>query len=54
MPYPFSRGVFLIGPPIWIPADASPDELERWRRELEAILNRLTIEADAAALRARP
>lgn len=54
MPYPFSRGIFLMGPPIWVSQDASADELERLRRELEETLNRLTIEADAAALRARP
>ena len=54
MPYPFSRGTFLMGPPIWIPPDASADDLERLRRTLEETLNRLTIEADAAALRARP
>ncbi|HUM39302.1 MAG TPA: hypothetical protein PKJ04_06210, partial [Nitrospira sp.] len=54
MPYPFSRGIFLMGPPIWVSPDASADELERLRRELEETLNRLTIEADAAALRARP
>lgn len=43
-----------MGPPIWISPDASVDELERLRGELEERLNRLTIEADAAALRARP
>ena len=40
-----------MGPPIWVSPDASADELERLRRELEETLNRLTIEADAAALR---
>ncbi len=54
MPYPFTRGLFLIGPPIAVPTDASSDDLERLRGELEATLNRMTIEADAAALRARP
>ena len=54
MPYPFSQGIFLIGTPMSVPPDASPEDLERLRWELEATLNRLTIEADAAALRARP
>ena len=54
MPYPFTRGLFLIGSPIAVPTDASADDLERLRGELEATLNRMTIEADAAALRARP
>ncbi|HQR15118.1 MAG TPA: hypothetical protein PLZ37_11180, partial [Nitrospira sp.] len=54
MPYPFSQGIFLIGAPIPVPPDASADQLERLRGELEATLNRMTIEADAAAQRARP
>ena len=54
MPYPFSQGIFLIGTPLSVPPDASADDLERLRGELEAILNRMTIEADAAALQARP
>ncbi len=54
MPYPFTRGVFLIGPPIAVPAETSSDDLERLRWELEETLNRMTIEADATALQARP
>ena len=54
MPYPFSQGIFLIGTPMSVPSDASADQLERLRGELEATLNRMTIEADAAAQRARP
>ncbi len=54
MPYPFTRGRIVFGPPISIPADSSPDDLERRRRELEETLNRMTIEADAKALRADP
>jgi len=54
MPYPFSRGIFLLGPPITVPSDASADDLERRRRELEETLNRMTIEADEAVLRAGP
>ena len=54
MPYPFSQGIFLIGSPLPVPSDASADELERLRGELEATLNRMTIEADAAARLARP
>ncbi|MCE3223438.1 MAG: uncharacterized protein K0S58_1618 [Nitrospira sp.] len=52
MPYPFTRGCIIYGPPIAVPPEASADELERYRGELEAILNRMTIEADAAVLRA--
>jgi lysophospholipid acyltransferase (LPLAT)-like uncharacterized protein len=54
MPYPFSRGVFLIGAPIPVPPDATAEDMERLRRRLEETLNRMTIEADAAALLARP
>ena len=54
MPYPFSRGLFLLGPPISVPPDASAEDLERVRRELEETLNRMTIEADEAVLRAGP
>lgn len=36
MPYPFSRGIFLMGPPIWVSPDASADELSAcggsWKR----------------------
>ena len=54
MPHPFSQGIFLIGSPLSVPPEASADDLERLRRELEETLNRMTIEADAAARRARP
>ena len=54
MPYPFSQGIFLIGAPLSVPPDASSDDMERLRGELEATLNRMTIEADAAARLARP
>jgi lysophospholipid acyltransferase (LPLAT)-like uncharacterized protein len=54
MPYPFSRGCIRYGPPITVPPDSSVDDLERHRRELEATLNRMTIEADAAVLQAGP
>ena len=42
------------GPPISVPPDASSDDLERVRRELEDTLNRMTIKADEAVLRAGP
>ena len=42
--YPFTRGVILIGAPIWVPADA--DDIEAWRRRLEDELTALTDEAD--------
>ena len=54
MPYPFTRGCILYGSPIVVPPDSSTDDLERHRRELEETLNRMTMKADAAVLRAGP
>lgn len=54
MPYPFTKGRILYGPPIVVPTDSSVDDLERYRLELEETLNRMTNEADAAILRAGP
>jgi lysophospholipid acyltransferase (LPLAT)-like uncharacterized protein len=43
---PFSRGVFLWGEPLSVPADANPAEREAARQVLETRLNALTAEAD--------
>jgi lysophospholipid acyltransferase (LPLAT)-like uncharacterized protein len=43
---PFGRGLFLIGDPIWVPADADEAERERLRELLETRLTRLGDEAD--------
>jgi hypothetical protein len=51
MPYPCSRGLFLWGPPLWVPADGSPADLEAKRLELETLLNQLTAQADEAVTR---
>ena len=45
VPYPFSRGLFLWGPPLWVPQDGNEAQLEATREELERLLNRLTIQA---------
>ena len=47
VPYPFSRGLFLYGDPIWVPREADEAALEAVRLELEAGLNRLTDQAEA-------
>jgi lysophospholipid acyltransferase (LPLAT)-like uncharacterized protein len=47
VPYPFSRGLFLYGSPLWVPREADDAALEASRLELETVLNRLTDEADA-------
>ncbi|MDA8232481.1 MAG: lysophospholipid acyltransferase family protein [Magnetospirillum sp.] len=44
--WPFSRGVFIWGRPISVPADADAAGLEVCRRELEAEMNAITRAAD--------
>lgn len=51
VPYPWSRGLYLWGTPIWIPRDADAQALEAARLELETVLNRLTDQADEAMKR---
>ena len=51
VPYPWSRGLFLWGPPLWVTAEADASELEAKRLELEAVLNRLTAQADETVSR---
>ena len=46
IPFPFSEGVCLISDPLFIPADASEEELEKYRIQLEDILNQTTFECD--------
>lgn len=51
VPYPWSRGLFLWGPPLWVSPDGDATELEAKRLELEALLNDLTAQADEAVSR---
>jgi hypothetical protein len=53
VPYPFSRGVFLYGNPLWVSREADEASLEATRLELEQTLNRLTAEAEMAVNRVR-
>ncbi len=46
LPYPFARGLFLYGEPVTLARDASEDEVERSRIDLEAEMDRLTDLAD--------
>ena len=46
LPLPFGRGLFLIGEPIEVPADADEATIEQLRRRLESRLRELTGEAD--------
>ncbi len=51
VPYPFSRGLFLYGDPLWVSRESDDDAMEVRRLELETILNRMTEEAERAVLR---
>ena len=46
VPYPFSRGLFLYGDPLWVSREAEDTALEASRLELEMVLNRLTDRAE--------
>ena len=46
VPYPFSRGLFLYGNPLWVSREADEASLETTRLELETVLNRLTDQAE--------
>jgi len=45
-PFPFGRGVFLVGEPINVQADADPAAMEAARQTLESRLNAITMLAD--------
>lgn len=46
IPFPFRRGAYAITEPFFIPADATPEELETYRQQIEKTLNELTWELD--------
>jgi len=46
LPLPFSRGVFLWGPPIGVPDDADAETMKHKRQEIEDALNAVTEQAD--------
>lgn len=46
IPIPFSKGVFILGDPIWVPKDSDEDTIGRKRLELEERLNIFTERAD--------
>jgi lysophospholipid acyltransferase (LPLAT)-like uncharacterized protein len=51
VPYPWSRGLYLWGAPIWVPRDTDEQTLEAKRLELETVLNRLTDQAEEVVKR---
>jgi hypothetical protein len=46
IPFPLSRVTYVIGRPIRVPADASPELIEEKRKELEDTLLTITAQAD--------
>ena len=48
VPYPWGKGIFMWGNPLWVDPNAAPAELECKRVELEQALNQVTIDAEAA------
>ena len=49
VPRPFSRARVVVSPEVRLPADLDRDGLEHYRLEVERLLNRLTLEAEAWA-----
>ncbi|MCK6554103.1 lysophospholipid acyltransferase family protein [Candidatus Binatia bacterium] len=47
LPLPFARVVYVVGEPLHVPREATDDEVEGLRAELEARLNAITREAEA-------
>ncbi|MBI3303069.1 MAG: lysophospholipid acyltransferase family protein [Deltaproteobacteria bacterium] len=48
IPFPLSRVTYVVGQPILVSADASAEEMEEKRRELEASLLAITAQADGS------
>lgn len=46
IPLPFHKGMYAITPPIYVPKDAAPEQLEEYRQKVEDSLNDLTWELD--------
>jgi lysophospholipid acyltransferase (LPLAT)-like uncharacterized protein len=48
VPYPWSRGLYRWGAPIWVPRELDESALEAKRLELETTLKKMTTEVDEA------
>lgn len=47
IPLPFSEGLCRVSDPFFIPTDATEEELENYRRQIENTLNEISISCDA-------
>lgn len=48
IPVPFSKGIFNVSEPIYIPRDATPEQLEEYRKKIEHDFNETCIRIDRA------
>lgn len=48
IPYPFNEGICHFSEPIYIPKNASEADLEKYRLQIEEMLNKQSIDADTA------
>lgn len=48
VPYPFNEGTCRFSDPVYIPQNASEEELNKYRLQIENMLNELSFEADKA------
>ena len=53
VPYPGGQAIYIWGNPIWVDSTSSREALEGKRLELEQVLVRITVEADAAVSKIR-
>ncbi|HWA98237.1 MAG TPA: lysophospholipid acyltransferase family protein [Pirellulales bacterium] len=49
LPRPYSRARAVVAPPMHIPQNLDRDGIERYRAQVERVLNRMTLEAEAWA-----
>ncbi|MGA1795407.1 MAG: hypothetical protein ACMUIL_06040 [bacterium] len=47
IPLPFSRGIFVVGPPLRVPAHLSGEDMDRYRQRLAQLLEDTVAEADS-------
>ena len=48
VPYPFNEGICRFSEPVYIPQDASEEDLKKYRLQIENMLNQHSFEADKA------
>lgn len=46
VPFPFGKGVYYISEPFYVPKDVSDQDFEKYRQELEDLINKDTQKAD--------